>query len=300
MLPDVDSLALFVRAAELNSLTKAAEASHIALAAASRRIALLEHRFKTTLLERSPRGVTLTPAGQALLPRARALLIELNQIQAEMRDHATGSKGAIRILVNTSIMAQDFPEDLAAFSRTYPDVRLLVDERWSDDIVRAIQAAEADVGVVAGNEPLTGLDTLPYGREQLAVVVREDHPLAALPKVSFDDVIENEIITLEGERPISRLVATHVAITERSLRICAHVRSFESICRMVDAGMGVGLMPAHAGRIIVQKLLLRVRPIDEEWALRRNTLCVKQERAAALPVAKLLSFLRERAKQREA
>ena len=54
MLPDIDSLALFVRAAELRSLTKAAEASHIGLAAASRRMALLEHRFKTALLERSP------------------------------------------------------------------------------------------------------------------------------------------------------------------------------------------------------------------------------------------------------
>ena len=51
-----------MRAAELRSLTKAAEASHIGLAAASRRIALLEYRFKTSLFERSPRGVELTPA----------------------------------------------------------------------------------------------------------------------------------------------------------------------------------------------------------------------------------------------
>lgn len=63
MLPDIDSLALFVRAAELRSLTKAAEASHIGLAAASRRMALLEHRFRTTLLERSSRGVEMTAAG---------------------------------------------------------------------------------------------------------------------------------------------------------------------------------------------------------------------------------------------
>lgn len=70
MLPDLDSLALFVRAAELRSLTKAAEASHIGLAAASRRMALLEHRFKTPLFERSPRGVDLTPAGASQIGRA--------------------------------------------------------------------------------------------------------------------------------------------------------------------------------------------------------------------------------------
>ena len=75
MLPDIDSLALFVRSAELRSLTKAAEASHIGVAAASRRIALLEHRFKTALFERSSKGVELTPAGVSLLvhlvPRSR-------------------------------------------------------------------------------------------------------------------------------------------------------------------------------------------------------------------------------------
>ena len=64
MLPDLDSLALFVHAAGLRSLTKVAEASHIGLAGASRRIMLLEARFKTSLFDRSPQGMTLTPAGQ--------------------------------------------------------------------------------------------------------------------------------------------------------------------------------------------------------------------------------------------
>ena len=122
MLPDIDSLALFVRAAELRSLTKAAEASHIGLAAASRRMALLEHRFRTALLERSPRGVDVTPAGAALLPHARALLIEVNQMQAEMRDHANGQKGALRILANTSVMTDSLPGDLATFSRANPEI----------------------------------------------------------------------------------------------------------------------------------------------------------------------------------
>jgi len=100
MLPDIDSLALFVRAAELHSLTKAADASHIGAAATSRGIALLEHRFKTTLLERSPRGVELTPAGVALLVHANALLAQLNGMEAEMSGHASGRRGALRILAN--------------------------------------------------------------------------------------------------------------------------------------------------------------------------------------------------------
>ena len=141
MLPDIDSLALFVRAAELRSLTKAAEASHIGLAAASRRMALLEHRFKTSLFERSPRGVDLTAAGVSLLPHAKALLLEINEMQAEMRDHANGRKGVLKILVNTSAITDVLPDDLAGFNRANPDVRVVMEERWSSEIVRGVMAS---------------------------------------------------------------------------------------------------------------------------------------------------------------
>ena len=87
MLPDVDSLALFVKAAELGSLTKAADESSMSLAAASRRIALLEHRFKASLFNRSSRGIELTSAGSALVKHAKDLLVDINKMQSEMKDH---------------------------------------------------------------------------------------------------------------------------------------------------------------------------------------------------------------------
>ena len=294
MLPDIDSLALFVRAAELRSLTKASEASHIGLAAASRRIALLEHRFKTALLERSPRGVELTPAGAALLPHARALLVELNQMQAEMRDYANGRKGALRILANTSVLTDALPADLAAFARANPDVRLIVEERWSDEIVRAILSAEADVGIIVGDSVVEGLDTLPYCTDRLAVVMRTDHPLASVPELSFNDVLEDEVITLEGGSSMTRLVAAQAVIAERTLQVRVQVRSFESICRMVDAGLGLGLLPNQAAQVLAKGLGLTVRPLNEEWAERQMLLCVKRERAGQPSVAKLLAFLHGR------
>ena len=294
MLPDIDSLALFVRAAELRSLTKASEASHIGLAAASRRMALLEHRFKTALLERSPRGVELTPAGAALLPHARALLVELNQMQAEMRDYANGRKGALRILANTSVLTDALPADLAAFARANPDVRLIVEERWSDEIVRAIQSAEADVGIIVGDSVVEGLDTLPYCTDRLAVVMRTDHPLASVPELTFNDVLEDEVITLEGGSSMTRLVAAQAVIAERTLQVRVQVRSFESICRMVDAGLGLGLLPNQAAQVLAKGLGLTVRPLNEEWAERQMLLCVKRERAGRPSVAKLLAFLHGR------
>lgn len=297
MLPDIDSLALFVRAAELRSLTKAAEASHIGLAAASRRMALLEHRFRTALLERSPRGVDVTPAGAALLPHARALLIEVNQMQAEMRDHANGQKGALRILANTSVMTDSLPGDLATFSRANPDVRLVVEERWSDEIVRGVQAAEADIGIVVSDSPIDGLISQPYCIDRLAVVMRNDHPLAGIEELSFNHVLEEEIITLESGSSMTRLIAAQAVIAERTLQMRVQVRSFETICRMVDAGLGIGLLPSQAAQVLSKGLGLTVRTLDEEWACREMLLVFKPERAVQPSVARLLNFLRQRSAQ---
>ena len=291
MLPDIDSLALFVRAAELRSLTKAAEASHIGLAAASRRMALLEHRFKTTLLERSSRGVEVTPAGASLLPHAKALLVGINQMQAEMRDHAHGRKGSLRILANTSVMTESLPEDLAGFARQNPDVRLLLEERWSSEIVRLLLAAEGDVGIIVEGTRTEGLETFPYSTDRIAVVMPADHPLARVPEMKFADVLDDDLIALESGSSMMRLLAEQAVIAERTLQLRVEVRSFEAVCRMVQAGLGLGLLPYQAASVLGKGLGLAVRPLTEEWAERRMLICVRKERSANSSVAKLLSYL---------
>ena len=291
MLPDIDSLALFVRAAELRSLTKAAEASHIGLAAASRRIALLEHRFKTPLLERSSRGVGLTPAGASLLPHAKALLVEMNHMQADMRDHATGQKGVLRILANTSAMTEALPQHLAGFARENPDIRLAVEERWSSEIVRAVLAAEGDIGVIVEGTRTDGLETLRYSTDRIAVVMPAEHVLARVPKMNFNDVLEEELVALEGGSSMMRLLAQQAVIAGGTLQLRVEVRSFEAVCRMVQVGFGLGLLPYQAASVLGQGLGLAVRPLTEEWAEREMLICVNKERMSNTSVAKLLTYL---------
>ena len=291
MLPDIDSLALFVRAAELRSLTKAAEASHIGLAAASRRMALLEHRFKTALLERSPRGVELTSAGASLLPHAKALLLEINEMQAEMRDHADGRKGALRILANTSAMTESLPADLAAFSRLNPDVRLAVQELWSSDIVRSLQAGMADVGIVVEGISTEGLETRTYRTDRIAVVMLASHPLATAAEMSFAEVLDDDLIALESGASMMRLLTEQAVSEQRTLHLRVQVRSFEAVCRMVQAGMGIGFLPFEGASLMSQALGLVVRPLKEAWAERNMLVCVKKERAANASIAKLVDYL---------
>lgn len=291
MLPDIDSLALFVRAAELRSLTKAAEASHIGLAAASRRMALLEHRFRTPLLERSPRGVDPTPAGAALLVHAKALLMVLNQMQADMNDHATGRRGALRIMANTSAMTEFLPADLAEYSRRHPEVRLVVEERWSAEIVRAVQSAEADIGIIVEGQRVEGLEVFPYRTDRLSVVMPAGHPLALAESLCFVDVLEHDVIALESGSSMMRLLASQAVVAEKTLQLRIQVRSFEAVCRMVQSGLGVGLLPYQAASELGRGMGLTVRPLPEEWAERRMLICARAERARGAPIESLLRHL---------
>lgn len=291
MLPDIDSLALFVRAADLKSLTKAAEASHIGLAAASRRIALLEHRFKATLLERSPRGVELTPAGKSLITHAKAMLVLMNQMQADMGDHAAGRKGALRIMANSSVMAEFLPEDLASFAKEHADVRLVVEERWSAEIIRAVLASEADVGIIVEGMDDEALDTYPYRKDRLAVVVKADHGLASVKDMRFADVLDYDVIALESGSSMMRLLTEQAVVAEKTLQLRVQVRSFEAVCRMVLSGLGVGLLPYQAANAIGIALGLVVRPLREDWAERTMLVCVKRDRPPNTSLSQLVKHL---------
>jgi len=291
VLPDIDSLALFVRAAELHSLTKAADASHIGLAAASRRIALLEHRFKTALLDRSPQGVKPTPAGEALLPHAKALLREINQMQAEMWDHADGRKGALRVQANTSAMTESLPADLAAFQRANPDIRLTLQERWSSEIVNALRVGETDVGIVLEGVKTDDLDTRVYRTDRIAVIMPATHPLANASAMTFADVLNERLVALESSASMMRLLSEQAVIEERPLQLRVQVRSFEAEYRMVQVGFGLGVLPFESASVIGDALGLVVRPLTESWAERNMLVCVKKNRSANTSVAKLVDHL---------
>ncbi len=221
-------------------------------------------------------------------------MVELNRMQAEMREHADGRKGALRILANTSVITYTLPGELAAFTRANPDVQVIVEERWSDEIVRALRSAEADLGFVVEGTEVDGLDTLPYCVDRIAVVMRNDHPLASFETLGLNHVFDDEVITLEGQSSVTRLLAAQAAIADRALQIRAQVRSFEAICHMVAAGLGLGLLPEHAAHVMAKGLDLTVRPLNDPWASRQMLLCMRKERAGTASVAKLLDFLSSR------
>ena len=290
MRPDLSSLVLFIRIAETRSITKAAEACHIALAAASRRVAQLEDQFGVQLLYRNVRGVEVTPAGHALLFHARQLMTRVDDMTAELSDYSKGAKGLVRVQANTSALAQYLAQDLAAFAAAHPAVKLSLAEERSGAIVEAVHAGTTDVGIVMEGPPTDGLQCFPYRGDQLVAVLPRRHRLRGA-RLGFEKLLDFDFVGLESDTMISKLLASRAAEAGKPLRLRVQVKSFDVVARMIQAGLGIGVLPEKAARSFAGPMGLRLVPLTDEWAARRMLLCVRQYATLPVTARQLVDYL---------
>ena len=282
MRPDLVSLALFVRVAESRSLTKAAEASHIALAAASRRIQQLEDQYGVQLLYRSSKGMELTPAGATLLLHTRTLMSAVDQMGADISDYSRGMKGMVRVQANASALAQYLPDDLATFATRHPAIRISLGEERSGAIIEALRAGACDVGIVMEGVEAEGLELLDYRTDTLCAVVPKKHPVRAR-RLAFADLLDHDFVGLESNTVISQLLLAQAQRSEKPLRLRVQVKSFDVVAKMIQAGLGIGILPEAAARAFAASMGLRLVQLSDPWATRRMFVCTRQY--GSLPAA---------------
>jgi len=276
VLPDLNSIQLFLRAVQLGSLSKAAHGRHISLSAASRRIALLEHKFGAPLLDRHHDGVVPTPAGEALARHAQNLLIQVESMRADLSDYACGAVGKVRLQVNASAMSQNLPEQLAQWSASNTRIKVDLQEARSGDIVEAIRNGDADVGVVT-TTPTEDLRFESYSSDRLCVIVPATHPLR-VKRISFADLLACDFVTLDDTANTTQTIKEKAHALGAILRLRVQVQSFEAVCRLVAADQGIGVLPWGAVGAFKQSMKLRLIDLADDWANRGMYVCVRKGR----------------------
>lgn len=273
---DLADLRLIVRIAEANSLTRGAEASFLSLPAASTRIKNLEESVGAKLLYRTSQGVTLTPPGQAFVRHARIVLAQLENLAGDMQEYARGIKGHLRIAGSTTALSEFLPPVLRVFLRAHPDVNIDLRERLSVDIVRAVTEGQTDIGIVSGPVRTEALQAIPYRSDHLVLVVAAEHPLAAEKSVPFVRTLEHEHVGLHEASAIHAFLRQVSAAAHRTLRLRIEVGNFETACRMIEANIGVGIVPLSSAKRHAERLAIKIVPLDDEWSLRQQFVVVRQ------------------------
>lgn len=290
---DLFSLSLFNLIVRTGSISQGAALAHLAVGAASKRITDLEAAVEAPLFERHSRGVTLTAAGQALHRHAQRLLADVDQLAADLSDHARGVVGVVKLFANTSAITQFLPREIAAFAAAHPGIRIELDETDSEEAVLAVLDGRADIGIFAERTPTLGLQTLPYRQDHLVLVVPAKHPLAARRRIAFVDATDHDFVSLAPGTSLAKRLALEAQGLGRRLRLRIHVRSFDGMCQMVAAGLGIAVLPEAAVQPHLKSMNLKRIDLTDAWVVRELLIGARDLTALARPVRLLLDHLAE-------
>ena len=293
---DLQTLRVFAAVAETRNITKAAEREFIAPSAVSKRVSDLEETLGTKLLHRLSRGVSLTPAGEALCRHAHTILTALDQLTTELSEFAEGARGSVRILANRSAVSEFLPEDLRSFIARYPTIDVNLEEENSAAIIKSVTDGDCDIGIFTGGIVDSGsLQTFDYRTGRFVLLVSNDHPLADLSSVTFAQTVSYPFIAMEATSAWDTVVSSAAKQAGVTLELRYRLKSVEAICRMVSVGLGVTVMPYGLYSATNPGLGLRALEIEDIWSQRVLKIAVRDASSLNEPVRQMFMHLRESA-----
>jgi DNA-binding transcriptional LysR family regulator len=210
-----------------------------------------------------------------LLKHARAMLDQAARLREDLSAYAGGLSGQVKLLANTNALTEFLPEALSAFLAAHPHVSIDLEERLSDEIVGLIAEGVGDVGVVAGTVDVGALQAFAFRSDRFVVVTAPDHPLAARSSVSFAEVLDFDLVGLERSSSLQRFLTAKAAREGRPLKLRVQLRSFDAVCRLVDSGVGVGVVPQTTARRAAKGASLAVIDLADDWAVRDLKIVVR-------------------------
>ncbi|MCD9033532.1 LysR family transcriptional regulator [Luteimonas sp. Y-2-2-4F] len=288
---DLADLHLFLCIVDAGSITQGAARAHLALASASERLRRIEADAGVRLLDRRPRGVTTTEAGEALAHHARALLRQRERMRSELHDFAAGARGTVRLYANTAALTEFLPPRLAPWLAARPRLRVELKERTSAEIVRTVAAGLAEAGIVSDAVDAGGLRLHPVASDHLVLIVPPDHALADGPARSFAEVAAEPFVGLAPGSALQAHVDAHAREAGARLAFRIRMKTFEGLCAMVAHGVGVGIVPRRVAARHRRRHPYRTVALTDRWTRRRLCLCYRDWDALGAPMRELLSHL---------
>ncbi len=289
---DILTLSLIASAAQEGSISRAAARGHIALAATSRRIADFEKNIGVKIFRRHARGISLTPAGGLLIERLQLVLDDIIGLDDTIEDIRSGVTEHLSIRACDAAITQFLPGVLKEFVAAFPNVRVELEEMRSSEIVRAAGDRRQGLGVVWSDVETRGLVTSDFREDELALVVPNGHPFARRKSVRFIETLPHEFVCLEDESPIYLLLRREAAKLGRIMRTRIQVRGFDTLCRMVEAGLGIGVVPLGVAKSSARSMAISALEIREPWTRRDLCLVFREEADLSSVERRFVTFCR--------
>ena len=276
---------------EIGSFTKAAEAMGYSQSAVSQMVQSLESELSLKLLYRSRNGIKLTPEGEALLPYIQRTVNHYNAMLEKTRELKGLNGGLIRIGTLSSVSSQWLPGLIKDFQTLYPKVHFLLHQGDYTTIPAWVRAGEIDFGFVNPDaESVRGLHTIFVTSGGHKAILHPDHPLAAQPWVTLEQLAKETFLLLEEGCLSEPLEAFRTLGLEPRVELRMHDNF--SICSMVEANVGVSILPELA----LRKLNFRIVQLPTvPPVIRRVSLVMKDPDILPIASRYFIEFFLKRA-----
>lgn len=240
---DLGDLRAFVAVAELSSFRAAADSIHLSQPALSRRVEKLEIALGVRLFDRTTRSVSLTAVGKDFSRKARTLLDDLENSLLSMHEVAASQVGEVVIACVPSAVYYFLPNVLRAYHEQYPKIRVRIIDDSANAVLESVARGEADFGIniIGTQEP--AIDFQAILKESFVAACRRDHPLAKKRKVTWAELGQYDFMTVDKSSGNRLLMDLALANSDVKLSWCYEARHVSTLLGMVEAGLGVAVVP---------------------------------------------------------
>jgi LysR family hydrogen peroxide-inducible transcriptional activator len=241
-------LRYLVAVADTRHYGRAAERSFVSQPTLSAQLKKLEEYLGVQLIERAPKRVSLTVAGEEIVERARRILEASEEIVELATGHTDPLSGRLKLALLPTIGPYLLPNVAGKLRKQLPRLELMLYEYQTDVMLEKLHSGEIDVGILALPVPLDGLESYELYREPFMVAMPANHRLAGRSNIRVADLHDETLLLLEDGH----------CLRDQALEICSgtgihekqdfRATSLETLRQMVAAGVGITLLPELAGR----------------------------------------------------
>jgi len=240
---EIHQLEYFVAVAETGGFSRAAERCHVAQPSLSQQVIKLEKEIGNPLFDRLGRKVALTDVGRQLLPRAHAILGELQSIKVEIQTEIQEGHGTLTVGFIPTMAPFVLPRVISRFSQDFPNATLEVHEGLTDELIEKIIDAELDVGITSLPISNKLIHTEELLTEPLLVASTQKYDITSRASIRVKELDDFPFIALSEVHCLGEQVQSFCYQQDLDLNIVCHTSQLTTVQNCVALGLGVSLVP---------------------------------------------------------
>lgn len=246
--PTIRQLRAFLAVHQLRKLSAAAQRLFVTQSAVSMLIRQLEEGLGTRLFDRTTRSLKPTAAANEMLATAERILRDVDSLSTGFRELATLERGRVSLAITPTLATFLLPDAIRSFHEQHPKVRVMVNDCAPDQFISRILGEHVDFGIGTPERPGAEVEVQRLMRDHLALVCRDDHPLAKARVVRWTDLGGHPIITVRPGYGVRPLIDGTAADAGVALDVVNEVSFLSTAIWMTASGMGASIMPGAFAR----------------------------------------------------